>query len=37
MLNVTVTLANAEFLELACEQDPDEIVCKPKSGPYPFT
>ena len=25
------------FFELACEQDLDGIICKPKTSPYPFT
>jgi bifunctional non-homologous end joining protein LigD len=25
------------FFELACEQDLEGIVCKPKTSPYPFT
>jgi len=25
------------FFELACEQDLERIICKPKTNPYPFT
>jgi bifunctional non-homologous end joining protein LigD len=25
------------FFELACEQDLEGIICKPKTSPYPFT
>jgi hypothetical protein len=27
----------ARFFELACEQDLEGIICKPKTSPYPFT
>jgi bifunctional non-homologous end joining protein LigD len=27
----------ARFFELACEQDPEGIICKPKTSHYPFT